>query len=747
MLIPDQAFYPITAPGSGVLTALAARSYNFRVLGRHIAGVGWIQLGLYLGYSLIALAPASAEPPHVPVEELPPLPEIVEETAASEVAVIGATEADEDVVVAASKREQSLGSVASAVTVITADRLRRWGYRTIAEALRSVVGLYIADDRAIERIGIRGVALLGDANTRVLILIDGSPVNEPWSQSVDTSHALPVHLDEVARIEVIRGPVSSIYGTNAFFGIINIVTLAADKAPRAYARIGASSYSALSANAGFAAGDVNHQVRGFVAVLGRDGETLEYPAYAEVAPDFDPRTSADGITAAAAGVVVHYDRLFLQVRGHTRTRELPGAPYGSRFGSTDNRNRDRLVFGEAGYTRDVTPELSVSARVYADRYQYRGDLSFEPQPPFRTIGDATWAGAEVRGLLDLTRLAGGLPGRGHLDLTAGLTADQTLTESRSFDPGIPGGDQQAVRIVQDFAAQGVYGELNGRWPLPRGSSAAFTVGLRYDRNSEFDDNLSPRGALFFDHRGLYGIKLLAAEGFRNPSVFEAYFEDNRRFRPTCSPQCGDIGTTLSSELISSREVVLWGKPTPGANLRVSAWQWRLEKLIEKSEVFDPRLLEEVVQFGNVFVDYTSRGVEVEASYRDTRGWLGFGSAAVAAVRRGGAPAAGSAALTAKVGVSTPRLGEQVHVSTEVELIGARPTRDPALDAERHLGWNLVLYAPSLRGIDVTVGVRNLLGTREQVPVQADYDRADSPVPILLIPGAGREIFGRMGYVF
>ncbi|HUH04258.1 MAG TPA: TonB-dependent receptor plug domain-containing protein, partial [Kofleriaceae bacterium] len=169
-------------------------------MGQRIAGVGSMWIGLYLAVSLIVLAAAAADPPHVPVEELPPFPDIVEETGATEVAVVGASAAGEDVVIAASKREQSLGSVASAVTVITADRLRRWGYRTLAEALRSVAGLHIADDRAIERIGIRGVQLLGDANTRVLILIDGSPVNEPWSQSVDTSHALPVHLDEVARL-------------------------------------------------------------------------------------------------------------------------------------------------------------------------------------------------------------------------------------------------------------------------------------------------------------------------------------------------------------------------------------------------------------------------------------------------------------------------------------------------------------------------------------------------------------------
>ena len=59
---------------------------------------------------------------------------------------------------------------------------------------------------------------------------------------------------------------------------------------------------------------------------------------------------------------------------------------------------------------------------------------------------------------------------------------------------------------------------------------------------------------------------------------------------------------------------------------------------------------------------------------------------------------------------------------ELELVGPRPTRDPAVTSATFVAWNAVIYVPDLHGFDLTVGVRNLLGVREEVPAQEDYDR-------------------------
>ena len=115
-------------------------------------------------------------------------------------------------------------------------------------------------------VGIRGVQILGDGNTHILVLVDGSPLNEPWSQFVDEVDRAPGQPRRRVAIEVIRGPVSSIYGTNAFFGIINIVSLEADKAPRAYGRATTSTYGVFGGNLRFGYGDVDRQVRGTLQI-------------------------------------------------------------------------------------------------------------------------------------------------------------------------------------------------------------------------------------------------------------------------------------------------------------------------------------------------------------------------------------------------------------------------------------------------------------------------------------------------
>ena len=678
----------------------------------------------------------------IPIRDLPPFPEVEEDTdAISEIGVYGATLAEEETVVGASKREQSLGTVASAVTVLTSDSIRRYGYRTLAEAIRSVAGVYVVDDRMVERVGIRGIQLLGDSNTRVLILIDGTPFNEPWSQFVDGSTALPVSLDDVARIEVIRGPVSSIYGTNAFVGIINVVTIEADKAPRGYGRTTMDTDGTFGGNAAFNTGDINRQVRGAISYQYRIGETVEYQAFEE--GGLTPTTNADGASALIGSVAVNFDRLFFQARGYQRERELPGAPYESTIDSEGNTDQHRHVVAEVGYNYDVSDRVSLAARVYGNRYDYTSHLDLMGEA-YVSEASSVWYGGEIRALADL------LPRKNLLSVIAGASVEQSATRSTASTRMEP--------IEKDFNIAGVY--LEGTTEPTKWF--AITAGARFDRNSEFTNEVSPRAAAFFRKGEDYGIKLLYAEGFRNPSIFEAYYDDERRYSPVLEP---DGSTGLRPETIRAYEVVAYGRLATGVKARLSGWDWEIADPIISRRPLDPETLEPRVQFQNEAGGAQSRGVELEASYRDLAGRAAYASMAYARTAKnclddtgvftnptidldtGNCDALENAPVyLAKAGASSQLLMDLFHLSTEVSYVSSRVTQDRDETVDAYLGWNLVWYAPDVRGFDITIGGRNLLGRQEE-PAQSIYDRSADAVDVLRVPGPGRELFARVGYRF
>ena len=92
---------------------------------------------------------------------------------------------------------------------------------------------------------------------------------------------------------------------------------------------------------------------------------------------------------------------------------------------------------------------------------------------------------------------------------------------------------------------------------------------------------------------------------------------------------------------------------------------------------------------------------------------------------------------------------QMRDGRRIEECGQPHQRDSETerDADAHFMWNLVLYAPSIRGFDVTIGARNLVGRREAVPTSDEVDRDGGETPITTFPGEGREFFARVGFSY
>ncbi len=689
---------------------------------------------------ILAASNAHADSPvGVDVSDLPPLPTADEDPSMS-ATVLAASAAEEDVVVGAAKREQSLGNVASAVTVVSADRIRRFGYRTVAEAIAGVAGVFIQDTRLTQQIGIRGLQVPGAFNGRILVLVDGAAVNEAWGAFAGVGFDGIVSIDDISRIEVIRGPVSSQYGTNAFLMTVNIVTRGAAEGQRAWGRIGIHSINGEIATAGFAQGSLDKQLRGSVMVMNRLGESITVPEI-----DAAPLT-ADGANTLVAAVVGTYGGSFGQVRAMRARRDSLFAPYdASPTSDPGYALYNYQLIAEGGHTRELTKQFTGGVRGYVSLYRYFDQINDGSNDLFVDYGDAATFGGEVRGRYEVLD-------KGRLGISGGVEVNYNKTESRAF---LESDEASGVTVPIDFSNQGVYTEVDTKLTDWLGASA----GARFDRNSVIENGtrLSPRAALFFTKDQKAGLKLLYAEGFRNPSMFEGFFDDGRDFA---------ANKDISPEVIRSFEAVAWAK-LGGLSARVSGFNWTATDVIEQRPFTNDAGLE-VLQFQNIG-RYTTRGVEAEASYRDSRGWYGFGGVSFNSVgtevengmgvaQLSFGKVVGAPKITAVGGVSTPKLFGYAHLGLEGQYISRRRTRlatDPMADADDKTsppwaGLNATVYMPGLRGFDVTFGGRNLIGKRDQVPAPDDYDRFPDPATTILvakIPGEGREVYVKVGYSY
>ncbi|GAX62595.1 outer membrane cobalamin receptor protein [Candidatus Scalindua japonica] len=133
--------------------------------------------------------------------------------------ISGLEEDIEEIIVTATRTETRVSQLPDSVTVISKEQINQQKATTIFEALRSVPGLNLRKSGGIGRL--TSVTIRGSNTNQVLVMIDGVQVNSPTLGSFDFAN---LTTDNVERIEVVRGPQSTLYGSDAMGGLVNIVT-------------------------------------------------------------------------------------------------------------------------------------------------------------------------------------------------------------------------------------------------------------------------------------------------------------------------------------------------------------------------------------------------------------------------------------------------------------------------------------------------------------------------------------------
>ena len=163
-------------------------------------------------------------------------------------------------VLSASRLPQALNEAPGSVTILDREFIRATGYRDVARLLRLVPGMQIGQERGHSQ-WVTYHGLGSDYPTEIQVLIDGRSVYAPSSfGGVDWS-ALPLTIQEIERIEIVRGTNSNAYGANAFLGVINIITRHSHQDRGASGQINAGNHGIIDSHASWTGGSNGLGVR------------------------------------------------------------------------------------------------------------------------------------------------------------------------------------------------------------------------------------------------------------------------------------------------------------------------------------------------------------------------------------------------------------------------------------------------------------------------------------------------------
>lgn len=605
-------------------------------------------------------------------------------------------------VAGASRYVQPLSEAPSAVSIVGAEDIRRFGFRTLAEALQSVRGVYATNDRAYSYLGIRGFGRPGDYNSRILLLVDGDRRNDTIYDQAMVGHEGPVEMDWVKRVEFVPGPSSAIYGGNALFGIVNAILwsgadlegsrVTVEAGSAGMARMGLMAGRSLPAGGDWSAG---------VSVYRKRGGDVRFPEFDGVGGSDGVARGLDGERHAKAFANLNLGGWHASVAFSTRHKDVPTAYYDTDFNAPGNFTLDQHAYADIGHAATLSENLTRNVRLHAGAYRYDGEYVFLSSSGVvgRDEGRAQWWGAEYR--LTWTGLAG------HKLLLGAEAQRNGRIDQRYFDIS-PRTDYLDSRHRSGSAGLFVQDEWRfaPRWMA--------NLGLRADRITDFGTTLSPRAALIHHPVPEASVKLIHGRAFRPPNAYERFYHDGG------STQKASAG--LRPERIATTELAADMAVTPTLRLGASAYRYRMKNLVE--QITDPA--DSLLVFVNQ-PPIHARGVELEAEAMLIGGWRLRGSIAGQRLKPadGGEPA-NSPRRLAKLLADGPLFDTGWTFGLNLQAIGSRlsanGSRVPA-----YVSGNLMLRrGKAAKGGEWSVGLYNLSGHRHLDPSSSEHVQSALP---------------------
>jgi outer membrane receptor for ferrienterochelin and colicins len=607
----------------------------------------------------------------------------------------------------ASERLQPSIEAPASVSFITAQEIQRYGYRTLADILRSVRGMYVTNDRNFSWLGIRGFGKPGDYNSRILLLINGHRVNDNVFGQAEIGAEFGLDPAMFERVEIIRGPASSLYGDSAFFAVVNVITRsgAALDGSSVTTEYGTLGTRLLRASTGQLFGNGLDLALSGTYEHSDGVQELFFPAFNSPATNHGIAEGLDAEGAKQFYGRVSKSGLTITAMYGTRRKHVPTASSATQFNQQFWREEstDRHGLFDVDYGRSFG-QTRLTVRGAYDRFSYSGVYPFavEPDGTPTMVGLTEGLGSRWTATAGVTRVFTGRHTlRAGAEFIDNLRQDQHATFAGPvpfYD--LPNSTTQQALYVQHESKLSSWLILNG--------------GLRYDRYEQFD-RVTPRAAVIVLPSSAQSFKYLYGRAFRAPNFWEQndfYF--------------GERVHTLQPEAIDTHEFVWERYLNDRLRTAVSTYWYKADRLITT-------VLDDTTFLGATYVNQgqvRAKGVELEAQLRlrgESRALVSY-AVQRAADHETGDELPNSPRHMAKARVSLPGPFGRSFVSVEGQYLSGRTTFPrPDSGDGLYLGKvgaaataNVTLVQPFGRAWELTAGVRNLFDTKYSDPVSEQH---------------------------
>lgn len=644
--------------------------------------LGWLLLGRFASGADPAVDPAASDVADLSLEDL----------ASATVRTVSSV----------SKYEQDIHRAPASTTTITAEEIRGYGHRTLADVLASVNGLYVTYDRTYAYLGARGFNRPGDYTSHVLVLIDGHRINDSFYDGAVLGTDALIDVDNIERVEVVRGPSFSVYGNNAVFGVVNIITRRGRDVTHGEVSAEAGSYGTykgLFTTGHRFANDLEFLLSG--SIYDSAGPRRYYSPYQDaLTPDVADGVATDMDSDRAYRTLgsLSWHGLSLEGAFAYRDKVYPTAPYGVRFNDPRTRVVDRPSFLEAKYVTSWEPDWSLTTRAYWDDYAFRGYYPYESALNFDSE-EGSRVGAEIQATKVIADRHTVIAGVEFID------GYRAVLHNYDIEPYTLYLDEQHDRINWSVYAQ-------GDWQLA--TNLFFTTGVRYDAYQTVGDTVNPRLGLVWSPWTGTTLKGLYGNAFRAPNIYEMYWNDDGF---SSKPNPG-----LKSESIRSYEFVWEQELTKQWSFASSAFLYQMDDLI--GQVIDTDDLLIYQNTGQVF----GRGLEFELRGRWAGGLQTRLSYTLQRIEfeETGAELSNSPRHLGKLNLLLPLWRDHLFSGLEFQYVG-QMAREHGGRTDDYFLMNWTLYSRELvRNLDLSVSLYNLFDQKFSHPVGSEI--ADAEVP-------------------